>query len=534
MRTASVRTERGVVYSSPTRNFPKDWVVEVFFASRRGSDGSTLRAYAGLLGEFDLIVTCAECSTRFKLDEARIPVTGAQVRCSRCKHAFFLPNPTASESEAMHAAAAEAAEAPDGPVPATTADLNSASMASSGAALDEPDLDEEDWQFSEEIRVEGDDLEERLDSGFGASLSQNVGGADDFENDFGEHPDFSEGFVLDKGGLSGEIDAKFVARIEGEGPQIARDAFGYTGEGWGLESEAGPEVAGPVLDESIFGSVDDFSELMEDDDEIVEVEAGSDEMGSHFDSEAYGVSSPGGYGETGPVDDLGDPESWDLVGSDDLAAGRSVMAKSSSPAGSSALSERVTAEGFFGDDANGEAPFAETSAGAAFLFGPVARVGRTMGWVAAVALVVGICSLALQSEGARWAQVTQHASAGHLTAETLRAGWVETSRTGAVLRFEGQLLNTSSQAVWPGAVQLSLLDTHGSRLAILPISAGTPLAESTLRESSAALLASSVESAMQNFVERPLAPGEVRPFQAILLGEQVPPEARRVLLEVSE
>jgi hypothetical protein len=407
-------------------------------------------------------------------------------------------------------------------------------MASSGATPNEPDLDEEDWQFSEEIRVEGDDLEERLDSGFGTSLSEDVGAADGFENVLGEHPDFSDRLVLDQGGLSGEIDAKFVTRIEGDGPQIARDAFGYTGEGWGLESEAGPETAVLVRDESIFGSVDDFSELMEDDDEIDVVEAGSGEMGSHFDFEASGVSSPGGYGETGPLADLGDPESWDLVGSDDLAARCSVMAKSSSPAGSSALRERVTAEGFFGDVANGEAPFAETSAGAAFLFGAVARVGRTMGWVAVVALVLGICSLALQSEGARWAQVTQHVSAGHLTAETLRSGWVETSRAGAVLRFEGELLNTSSQAVWPGAVQLALLDTHGSRLAVLPISAGTPLAESTLRESSAALLASSVESAMQNFVGRPLAPGEVRPFEAILLGEQVPPEARRVLLEVSE
>lgn len=38
-----------------------------------------------------MIVICEQCETRFKLDEERIPSGGARVRCSRCKHAFFLP-----------------------------------------------------------------------------------------------------------------------------------------------------------------------------------------------------------------------------------------------------------------------------------------------------------------------------------------------------------------------------------------------------------------------------------------------------------
>ena len=57
-----------------------------------------------------MIVTCESCSTSFQLDESRIPPTGARVRCSRCKHAFFLANPAASQAEAVHSIAAEAVE----------------------------------------------------------------------------------------------------------------------------------------------------------------------------------------------------------------------------------------------------------------------------------------------------------------------------------------------------------------------------------------------------------------------------------------
>jgi predicted Zn finger-like uncharacterized protein len=37
-----------------------------------------------------MIVTCASCLTKFNLDESKIPARGAKVRCSRCKHIFFV------------------------------------------------------------------------------------------------------------------------------------------------------------------------------------------------------------------------------------------------------------------------------------------------------------------------------------------------------------------------------------------------------------------------------------------------------------
>ena len=45
-----------------------------------------------------MIVTCEQCSTQFKLDDAKVPEGGARVRCSRCKHAFFI-QPAGHEDE---------------------------------------------------------------------------------------------------------------------------------------------------------------------------------------------------------------------------------------------------------------------------------------------------------------------------------------------------------------------------------------------------------------------------------------------------
>jgi predicted Zn finger-like uncharacterized protein len=56
-----------------------------------------------------LIVRCERCETRFKLDETRLPARGARVRCSRCKHAFFVQPPEASRDDVVHGLAREAA-----------------------------------------------------------------------------------------------------------------------------------------------------------------------------------------------------------------------------------------------------------------------------------------------------------------------------------------------------------------------------------------------------------------------------------------
>jgi predicted Zn finger-like uncharacterized protein len=46
-----------------------------------------------------MIVTCASCLTKFNLEDSRIPAKGVKVRCSRCKHIFYVVPPPETKEE---------------------------------------------------------------------------------------------------------------------------------------------------------------------------------------------------------------------------------------------------------------------------------------------------------------------------------------------------------------------------------------------------------------------------------------------------
>jgi predicted Zn finger-like uncharacterized protein len=48
-----------------------------------------------------MIVTCASCLTKFNLDDSRIPAKGVKVRCSRCKHVFYVVPPPETKEEVI-------------------------------------------------------------------------------------------------------------------------------------------------------------------------------------------------------------------------------------------------------------------------------------------------------------------------------------------------------------------------------------------------------------------------------------------------
>jgi len=74
-----------------------------------------------------VIVRCERCDTRFKLDESRLPARGARVRCSRCKHAFFVQPPGADPEAVVHGLAEEAAHEKTRP-PEAAWDLDDAGL----------------------------------------------------------------------------------------------------------------------------------------------------------------------------------------------------------------------------------------------------------------------------------------------------------------------------------------------------------------------------------------------------------------------
>lgn len=115
-----------------------------------------------------MILTCERCETRFRLDASRLPATGARVRCSRCKHAFFVRPPGAPEAEVIEALAQQAAVTGKPAVPEPSWDLEEAAAAAAGRALQRSarpaapteglaDFESEsDWRFEDEVPQLGD------------------------------------------------------------------------------------------------------------------------------------------------------------------------------------------------------------------------------------------------------------------------------------------------------------------------------------------------------------------------------------------
>ncbi|HME73495.1 MAG TPA: zinc-ribbon domain-containing protein [Myxococcota bacterium] len=128
-----------------------------------------------------MIVACERCRTRFQLDDTRVPGGGVRVRCSRCKHAFFVMRPGASKDDLIRATASQAAQQPtfapgpthdlsvalpqDGDLSSATHQFGERITPKRGARSSDSDgspasaaregEDESDWQFNDERPAPG-------------------------------------------------------------------------------------------------------------------------------------------------------------------------------------------------------------------------------------------------------------------------------------------------------------------------------------------------------------------------------------------
>lgn len=112
-----------------------------------------------------MILTCERCETRFRLDEKRLPAGGARVRCSRCKHAFFVNPGVAPDPERVHQLAEAAVTQTRPPAPAPSWDLDEEANGRTAQSVHSArtpvtadpaaaDFEEEsDWRFEDEMQL---------------------------------------------------------------------------------------------------------------------------------------------------------------------------------------------------------------------------------------------------------------------------------------------------------------------------------------------------------------------------------------------
>jgi predicted Zn finger-like uncharacterized protein len=101
-----------------------------------------------------VVVVCESCSTRFRIDDARIPAKGRLVRCSQCKATFIAKPEDATFEETVEEVVAEVTGSGDPPVPEPASDLFEEEGGDLGGAVTRPPSasDEERWEFDEEPR----------------------------------------------------------------------------------------------------------------------------------------------------------------------------------------------------------------------------------------------------------------------------------------------------------------------------------------------------------------------------------------------
>jgi predicted Zn finger-like uncharacterized protein len=127
-----------------------------------------------------VIVTCERCETEFQLDDARVPASGARVRCSRCKHAFFVLPPTASRDQVIEQAASAALTGDSTPEVAEDLPPPDVGHASSASGHADGEDSESDWQFNADLPADAGDSSPNLQaSGFARVPTQ----PDDSESD---------------------------------------------------------------------------------------------------------------------------------------------------------------------------------------------------------------------------------------------------------------------------------------------------------------------------------------------------------------
>lgn len=458
-----------------------------------------------------MIVTCQECSTSFQLDESRIPASGARVRCSRCKHAFFLPNPGSSQAAAVQSVVEQVVQGTLGGTPEPTQDLPQPPR---GGTAARPEPEEEDWQFSQEIRVAGDDEREEAPIEVGSAARPRP-------DSFDLTGDFGRGF-----------DPETLEREETTPADPG--ASGRATKGAASKPE-------PVRDASSFGSIDDFSSLIEDDDLSIDLATGPESTppaslaSASAPSKAPARSGQRSAAGSTTVEDLGDPESWDLVGGEGARRATSKVAGLVRPAAPprqtpSASPSRAAGLDLFGDTdlppVRDDLDESTSQAGARW-----AAVGRLAGWTLTGLTVAFVFGLLIRPEWNRGGTEPQRLEIGAFVAETARAGWLESSRAGLLLVFEGELRNTGATPLPPIPLQLGLLDGAGHRLADPPLEIGAPLDEQTLREASRETLSARRAESVAAWTTKPLAPGEARRFVAVAPAADLPAAARRVALE---
>jgi predicted Zn finger-like uncharacterized protein len=477
--------------------------------------------------EKTLVIECGKCGTRFELDSERIPDDGIRVRCSRCKHAFYLQHPERSQEVAVEAVAQKAVESATSEgansqrfaaTPNPSEDLPDENSVASGAAQlgsDHADEfgsvdDEDDWEFNEDLPSYDEPNESTAPPEQEESYELDDG--DDIELDVegleGSDADSQAGGSIDMGYDASFTDAHAAGGLNPDTSEMGEDDLArssMTGADATSEPQAAPALDrsdfddsnlgnrdAPTIGESradAFGSVEDFSSLAEPDENT---------------PAPIAASSQGG--------NIEDPESWDFFGDDGDGGGSKQSALgamqdlSQSPV--TAQSGPTAAES---RDMDSDLPVFDSEGASSAL----SRIGSALSWVAVLALIGGGVFLGVTGSFESKVSTPAFVSIGSMRAANIRGQWLETANAGTLYVVTGDLLNPEPEAASPGrAVRVNLLTEDGRVVDLAPSFAGRDLTFESIRMMSLDELEQSQWVAAHALATNEIAAGQSTRFAA--------------------
>ncbi len=527
-----------------------------------------------------MIITCEQCETRFQLDDEQVPAKGAKVRCSRCRHAFFV-KPTARggdpiENAVDQALAQDAGAPPFGstqqfnpaaalhPDPrealANTANPESTDLDASRvedladgtfgdearndehavqdehAVADEDAAQDEDAVADEDAVQDEDAVRDDIEAGTPFAEAPDGKGFDLANDELPEGGDWT--FNTDSIDDPGELSASF------SGPSaLSRSNPIDFGQETGLDAGPGREAAGAGLDaaseaiDDLLSGTDaaqqhdvDSSPGVDDDidallnaasigaDEGLEANPTADLGADAQLPELDGMEEPDGDPLGDSLDtDLGTPENWDFFDQPSGAPGEQAPQEQTGAALMSALVPAV-------DTANMARPPIEVETEASGKSVHLERIGHLLGSATVAILLLAGFVTGIGQRTAEQRSVNAPATLAGLEATDLRGRWVDNLAVGPIYVVSGVIRNTSGRAVAPQSrFVVRLHDVSGAVVLENAATLGSALPPKRLREEAPTGLREELDATGTRWAWRPLASGGERKFEAVL--SNVPPEA---------
>jgi predicted Zn finger-like uncharacterized protein len=432
-----------------------------------------------------LIVTCEGCSTRFQLDDERVPHGGIRVRCSCCKHAFFV-KPVQTAGDPVARAVTEALHGDE------NAARHPARETGGGCGAED-----DDWQFNHEPRADrvgtvSDAAWQAVDESLAAGDAPPASAPDADPEGFlsaGTDVDDDIDALLGNSAAvygattqSGEEEAD-LDRVESHSHASGSDAEVHPPGVLDAEAAAPVETEGftpveteglaPVVAEAAAPVVAEAAAPVDTEGFTpVETEGLAPVVAEAAAPVAAEAAEPTGFGDV-----LGSPESWDFFPSDEKTA----HAAGGAPVPLARIALGASA-----------AALPETRAPAAVDVEP-SVVRRWLGGAAngvCWAATVGLIALLLQA-GSRspLEQTATQAPVAGLELENFRARRFDNAVIGPIRVVEGTLRSASGRSVRTQArLAVQLLDAQGAVVDDDAATLGPALSEWMLRELSPAQL----------------------------------------------